>query len=111
MKYAVALFVAIALLPAAQLTNAGKAPLLIYKVAPEYTAEARKEGIEGDVLMRAVIGLDGKTHNEQVIKSLGRGLDNKAVECVRQWRFRPASKANGTTLAVRQNITVEFRFP
>jgi len=107
MRHAVALLFAIAL--AANPQMGYKSPLLLYKVEPEYTSEALQARLEGNVLLRAVIGLDGKADKIRVIKPLGRGLDDKAIACVRRWRFRPAIKANGKPEAVWENITVEFR--
>ena len=61
----------------------GRPPLLIYKPAPEYTGEARQVHLEGEVLLRAAIGVDGIARDILVTKPLGRGLDGKAIECVR----------------------------
>jgi protein TonB len=87
----------------------GRPPLLIYKSAPEYTEEACKVHVEGKVLLRAEIGVDGIARNIRVTKPLGRGLDGKAVECVRKYRYVPAFKEDGTPIAVRENIAIEFR--
>ena len=87
----------------------GRPPLLIYKPAPEYTGEARQVHLEGDVLLRAAIGVDGIARDIRVTKPLGRGLDGKAIECVRKYRYVPAFKEDGTPIAVRANITIQFR--
>ena len=58
---------------------------------PEYTAEARAARIEGAVELLVVIGEDGAPHSVQVQKALGYGLDEKAIECVVRWRFKPGS--------------------
>lgn len=54
------------------------------------------------------IGTDGMAHDIRVIRMLGHGLDEKAVECVSQWRFRPGTK-DGVEVAVQATIEVSFR--
>jgi protein TonB len=83
-------------------------PVLIRKVRPEYTDKALKAGIEGAVLLQALIGTDGKAHNIIVVRSLGYGLDDKAVECLRQWRFRPGTR-DGFPVSSSQTIELVFR--
>ena len=84
------------------------APVLIYKVPPEYTEEARKAKYQGTVLLYVEIGPDGTATNIKVQRSLGLGLDEKAVECVKQWRFKPGQK-DGQPVAVAATIEVNFR--
>ncbi len=84
------------------------APALVYKVNPQYTMEAWQAGIEGAVVLYVVVGTDGRAHRIRVVKSLGYGLDRKAIECVRQWRFRPAEK-DGVAVPTRASIEVSFR--
>ena len=84
------------------------APVLIQKVEPDYTEEARRARYQGQVWMRLVIDRSGTPRNIQVVRSLGMGLDEKAVDAVRQWRFRPGMK-DGQVVAVRANAEVTFR--
>src|SRR5438034_5916431 len=110
MKCAATLLLAATLsVNAQEIIRADRQPRLIYKIAPEYTLEARQARLEGDVLLSADIGLMGKAENIRVIEPLGHGLDDKAIECLRKWRFRPALRLNGTGYVVRRIVTVEFR--
>jgi TonB family protein len=73
----------------------------IQKTDPEYTEEARLAELEGTVLLGGAIGEDGFAHDLQVLRPLGLGLDEKAVEAVKQWHFQPN--------VVTGQIPVEFR--
>jgi len=68
------------------------APVPIFKPEPEYSEEARKAKFQGSVLLSIVIQSDGTTSNIRVIRALGLGLDEKAIEAVTKWRFRPSTK-------------------
>lgn len=84
------------------------APVPIFKPEPEYSEEARKAKFQGAVLLAIVILPDGSTTNIRVIRELGLGLDEKAIEAVRKWRFRPSMK-DGKPVAVTANVEVNFR--
>lgn len=84
------------------------APKLQQKVEPQYTDEARTAKIEGTVMMSVDISPEGSATNLEVLRSLEPGLDQKAIEAVRQWRFAPAIK-DGTPVTVRATIEVNFR--
>ena len=83
------------------------APRAIYSPDPEYSEEARKAKYQGDVILWVVIGPDGRVHDVKVARTLGLGLDEKAVEAVKTWRFEPARK-DGQPVAVQLNIDVTF---
>jgi TonB family protein len=83
-------------------------PALIYKQEPGYSELARVVGWMGSVGLSVVVGADGVPQNIQVIKSLGFGLDEKAIEAVRSWRFKPGMKG-GEPVPVIANIDVSFR--
>lgn len=83
-------------------------PVPIYKPEPEYSEEARKAKFQGAVLLSIVILPDGTTTNIRVIRPLGLGLDEKAIEAVQKWRFRPSMK-DGKPVAVSANVEVNFR--
>ena len=83
-------------------------PRLIHKVEPDYTDLARDAKTEGTVVLAIEVGPDGKAHNIQVIRSLDEGLDNNAIETVRQWEFEPAVK-DGEPVTVRANVEVNYR--
>jgi periplasmic protein TonB len=84
------------------------APRPIYAPDPEYSEEARKAKFQGSVVLSAIIGPDGLPRNLRVRRSLGLGLDQKALEAVARWRFEPALK-DGHPVAVEINIEVLFR--
>ena len=88
--------------------NHSSAPALIHKVEPEYTEEARQAKLEGTVLVKVEITPEGKATNIKVLHALGLGLDEKAVECVAQWRFKPGLK-DGQPVTVVAQIEVDFR--
>jgi TonB family protein len=75
---------------------------------PQYSKEARKRSVQGKVVLWLVIGPDGLPQNIRVAKSLGYGLDEAAIEAVRNWRFQPAKK-NGKPVAVQVNVEINFR--
>jgi TonB family protein len=83
------------------------APKEIYAPEPEYSEEARKVKQMGVVVLRLVVGSDGNPRDIQVVRALGLGLDEKAIEAVRKWRFEPARK-DGKPVAVADNIEVNF---
>jgi len=84
------------------------APSLLYKVEPEYSEEARKSKHQGTVLLYVEIDLNGRAQNVRVINPLGQGLDEKAIEAVKKWKFRPGIK-DGKPVRVAASIEVNFR--
>lgn len=84
------------------------APRATYAPDPEYSEEARKVKHQGVVVLWVVVGPDGHVHDMRVSQSLGLGLDEKAMEAVRKWKFEPARK-DGQAVAVQVNIEVNFR--
>jgi|SRR5579862_1760476 len=84
------------------------APRVLYDPDPEYSQEARQAKYQGTVVLWVVIGPDGLAHDVRVSRSLGMGLDEKAVDAVRKWRFQPAEK-DGHPVAVQVNVEVNFR--
>ncbi len=84
------------------------APVPIFKVEPEYSEEARKAKFQGTVLLAIVVDEAGKTANVRVVRPLGMGLDEKAIEAVMKWRFRPGYK-DGKAVPVMANVEVNFR--
>ncbi len=88
--------------------NGTTAPSVLSKVDPEYSEEARKAKYSGSVMLSIVVNTDGKAENITVVKSLGMGLDEKAIEAVQKWRFIPG-KNKGVAVKVRAQIEVNFR--
>ncbi len=84
------------------------APKALYAPDPEYSEEARKAKYQGTVVLWLVVGADGKPQQIKVQRSLGMGLDEKAVEAVRNWKFEPAKK-DGQAVPVMINVEVNFR--
>jgi protein TonB len=83
-------------------------PVLISKVEPEYSEEARKAKYSGTVLLSVVVDEHGIPQDIHIVRPLGLGLDEKAVEAVQKWRFRPGIR-NGKAVRVRATIEVSFR--
>jgi len=83
------------------------APVATYQPDPEYSEEARKAKYQGEVWLMVIVGTDGRAHDIRVSRSLGLGLDEKAMESVRTWKFDPGKK-DGVPVAVQ--ITVEVAF-
>ncbi|HKO18920.1 MAG TPA: TonB family protein [Acidobacteriaceae bacterium] len=83
-------------------------PRVIYKVNPEYTAEARAAKVQGPVVLNVLVNDEGLPENVHVVRSLDLGLDQKAIEAVNQYRFMPAIR-EGHPIAVPVNVEVQFR--
>jgi protein TonB len=83
-------------------------PTLVREVRPIYTDEARRQRIEGDVILEIVVRSDGSVGNIRVRRSLGGGLDQRAIDAVRQWRFNPARR-HGSAVDVAVEVAVEFK--
>lgn len=83
-------------------------PVLLSKVEPEYSQEARAAKYQGSVLLYAEVGADGLAHNAKVSRGLGLGLNEKAIQAVSQWKFKPSTK-DGQPVTVQVNIEVNFR--
>ena len=83
------------------------APKELYAPDPEYSEEARKAKYQGVCVLYVEVAPDGTTHNIHVVRSLGLGLDEKAIEAVRNWKFEPAQK-DGRPVTVAVNVEVNF---
>ncbi len=84
------------------------APQLIYKVEPEFSEEARKAKYQGMVVLAIEVDVNGHARNLRVIQGLGLGLDEKAVNAVTQWRFRPGYQ-DGKPVTTMATVEVNFR--
>lgn len=87
--------------------NGVTAPIPIYQPDPDYSDEARKAKYQGTVVLNVIVGADGRVHNAQVARSLGMGLDEKAIERVMIWKFKPATK-DSRPVAVEVSVEVTF---
>jgi TonB family protein len=77
-------------------------------VDPEFSEEARKAKYQGTVVLTIEVGADGKPHGIRIVSGLGLGLDEKAIEAVSQWKFKPAMR-NGRPVPAPATIEVNFR--
>jgi TonB family protein len=84
------------------------APQLVSKIEPEYSEEARKAKYQGTVTLYIQVDAQGKAINMRVLHSLGLGLDEKAMEAVKKWKFKPGTK-DGKPVTVEAQIEVNFR--
>jgi len=82
--------------------------VLQWKAEPEYSEEARKARLQGTVVLRIVIDARGQATGIEIARSLGLGLDERAVESVKRWRFRPAMQ-NGKPVPSNAIVEVNFR--
>jgi protein TonB len=83
-------------------------PSLLREVKPIYTEEARRRGLEGEVVLEIVVRSDGSVGSVRVLRGLGAGLEARATEAVRQWRFAPARR-HGAPVDVLVEVAVDFR--
>ena len=88
--------------------NYDRPPVPIYTPVPEYSEEARRKRIEGIVTTSVLINEEGLPTDARVEKPLGHGLDEKALECIRKYRFRPVTK-DGLPVATRIFVEISFR--
>ncbi len=82
-------------------------PTILSRVEPQYSEEARKARYQGTVILEAIVRKDGTVDILHVVRSLGFGLDENAIQALKQWRFRPGLK-NGVPVDVALNIEVNF---
>jgi TonB family protein len=76
-----------------------------------WRTEALRIGLTGDVTLAFEIGIDGIAHDIGVVHSLGAGLDEQAVDCLRQWTFRPALDRKGNPVTAPATIKFSFLLP
>src|SRR5271165_865438 len=84
------------------------APKALYAPDPEYSEEARKAKYQGTVVLWLVVDANGRPQQIRVQRALGMGLDEKAIEAVKLWKFDPARK-DGQPVPVMINVEVNFR--
>ena len=84
------------------------APRAVFTPDPEYSEEARKAKYQGTCVLWLIVGPDGRPRELKIARSLGMGLDEKALEAVKNWKFEPAMK-DGQPVAVQINVEVNFR--
>lgn len=85
-----------------------KPPRVVYSPDPTYTREASKFGLEGTSVLTIVVNPNGTADRIVIVRPLGLGLDEQAVDIIRRWKFQPATK-EGQPVSVRVTIEVSFR--
>jgi TonB family protein len=80
---------------------------VVSRVEPEYSDDARKGRIQGTVGLVVIVNADGSVELERVAKALGYGLDQKAIDAIKKWKFLPG-KRDGEPVATRVAIEVTF---
>jgi len=83
-------------------------PRLLHEVKADYTEEARRRGLSGEVVLEIVVRRDGSVGDVKVLQGLSAGLNERAAQAVRQWRFSPAERL-GTPVDVIVEVSVEFK--
>ena len=83
-------------------------PSILREVRPDYTDEGRRRAIEGDVVLEIIVRADGGVGTVKLLQGLGAGLDQRAIDAVRQWRFSPA-KRYGVPVDVMVEVAMEFK--
>jgi TonB family protein len=94
--------------PLKKIGNGVSAPMVIYQVEPQFSQEASQAKFMGVVLLNLIVDQDGLPQNVHVVRGVGMGLDEKAVEAVRQYKFKPAME-NGSPVPVSINVEVNFQ--
>ena len=85
------------------------APVVIHSVEAEFSDEARRAKYQGVCLISLIVDAQGNPQNIKVARPLGMGLDEKAIEAIRQYKFKPAMKDGKTPVPVMITIEVDFR--
>ena len=83
------------------------APQVIHSAEPEFTDDARRADFQGSAAIQLIVDAQGNPQDIVVLRHLGMGLDEKAVEAVRQYKFRPAMY-QGRPVAVQMVIELDF---
>jgi TonB family protein len=93
--------------PVYKIGNGVTPPRVLYNPDPEFSDQARRKHFQGTCVIGLVVGEDGMPRSIKIIKPLGMGLDEKAIETVRSWKFDPARK-DGKPVAVEIAVEVDF---
>ena len=96
--------------PAVKKCDTTEPPVVLQRVEPKYSEEARKARYQGTVVLGVIIRKDGTVDIQRIVRSIGFGLDENAIQALKQWRFRPGM-CNGVPVDVSLNIEVNFHRP
>jgi protein TonB len=83
------------------------APIVVYRIEPNYSEDARRARYQGSVVLSAIVRKDGSIEILKVLRGLGLGLDENAVEALKKWKFRPGTRS-GEPVDVALNIEINF---
>ena len=86
-------------------------PQCVYCPQPEYSQKALKAKISGTVLLEVTVTQDGQARKPIVVKGLGAGLDEKAMEIVTEWKMKPEVGLDGKPVACRIQVELTFKLP
>lgn len=89
--------------------NGVTVPRCVYCPSPSFTDEARLAKINGSVVLQVVVSANGRAENISVMRKLGYGLDQNAIETVKSWQFKPATGPDGNPISTIVPIEVTFR--
>jgi TonB family protein len=84
-------------------------PICIHCPAPKYSDKARSDKLQGSVILEAIVTAEGKATKIVLVRRLGDGLDEKAIDAVKSWKFKPAKDSSGNPVEVLVPIEVTFR--
>jgi TonB family protein len=85
------------------------APVPLNTPEPEFSDEARRAKYQGVCLVALIVDAHGDPQNVRVVRALGMGLDEKALEAVKKYKFKPAMKDGKTPVAVELTVEINFR--
>ena len=94
--------------PVYQVGGSVHPPVATYTPDPKFAKEASKNKFSGNVVVALIVDANGNPQNVHVLRGMGMGLDEKAVQAVQQYKFKPATK-DGKPVAVYVNVAVNFR--
>ena len=87
----------------------GQAPRVVERINPRYPEQARKNGIQGEVTLKARVDKNGNCHVIEILESPDPMLSESAREAVEQWKYDPARNLAGEVIDAEMSITVKFR--
>lgn len=85
------------------------APVITHQAFPLFTGEARKAKYQGICVVSIIVDVNGNPQNPRIVRPIGMGLDEKAIEAVKQFRFKPAMKDGKTPVPVMITVEINFR--
>jgi len=85
------------------------APVVIHSVAAQFTNKARRAHYQGVCLIGLIVDAKGRPQDIHVVRSLGMGLDEKAIEAIRGYKFKPALMDHTTPVPVQITVEVDFK--